>query len=161
MISSAQARKILKVTDPDESFIYGVMTGSGYETKCWMRDFVAFQQRFKPDWAREYRIWLKYDKKIWVVYDEKEVKSYFKNYIRVKIPEQESEKVDWFHAIKSIELVPKKCLLTDLSHKRYADDIPYSRKKHSCECGSVIYKKSLTRHLNSQKHKLYLINLNK
>ena len=55
----------------DLGFITGVMMGSGYEAKCWRRDFIPFEKEFEPDWEKEFELrenWLKADRNVWVVF---------------------------------------------------------------------------------------------
>lgn len=48
----------VRLSDEDfydrRGFVRGVILGSGRECKCYIRDFLPFQQRFKPAWARLY-----------------------------------------------------------------------------------------------------------
>ena len=39
-------------------FIISAMCWCGYETKCWVQDFVYFDRRFKPNWIEMYNFHL-------------------------------------------------------------------------------------------------------
>lgn len=52
-----------------KQFICGTVMGSGYEFKEW-RDFVEFNNKFKPNWSKLYERYIINNKKEWCVFDE-------------------------------------------------------------------------------------------
>jgi len=62
-----------KTTDEEllsyKQFISGTIMGSEYEFKEW-RDFVEFNNKFKPNWSKLYERYIINDKKEWCVFDE-------------------------------------------------------------------------------------------
>lgn len=67
---------LTNVNDVDLSkyqhYVYGVMVGSGYECKCYVRDFVPFQNCFNPNWKKLYDRFIQQNQKEWPVFGEKE-----------------------------------------------------------------------------------------
>lgn len=65
-----------KVSDDDllkyQEYVYGVMIGSGYECKCYVKDFVPFQHSFRPNWKKLYEKFIEENKKEWPIFGEKE-----------------------------------------------------------------------------------------
>ena len=63
-------------------FITGVMTGCGFEIKCWVRDYQLFRGLFNPDWATEYSKFMEWQaagRTVWVAFDEEKGKQYFEH----------------------------------------------------------------------------------
>ena len=63
-------------------FITGVMTGCGFEVKCWVQDYLPFRGQFNPDWATEYSkfmTWKAAGRTVWVAFDKEKGKQYFEH----------------------------------------------------------------------------------
>lgn len=52
------------------SFIDGTILGSGYEAKCWFRDYCPFSRAHRPDWPKLYERWIANGKKEWPCFDK-------------------------------------------------------------------------------------------
>jgi hypothetical protein len=51
-------------------FISGLMIGSGYECKCYTRDFIPFIQEFNPKWNKLYDRYINSNCTEWAVFGE-------------------------------------------------------------------------------------------
>lgn len=43
-------------------FISGVMIGAGYEAKCYVRDYLPFFNKYKPNWMELYNYYIEVNK---------------------------------------------------------------------------------------------------